>query len=139
MSATKAIELDPQHGATRIWLGLVQMARGRPEQALQTFKGETHDIHRLLGFTLIHHACGRCAESDAALKEMIEKHSDSSASQVTLGYGYRDEASLAFQWLERAYDQRDPGLIGMKVSTLLKNLHDDPRWLPFLEKMGLAD
>ena len=42
-SATKALELDPQHGATRFWLGLVQMARGRAEQALQTFKSETSD------------------------------------------------------------------------------------------------
>jgi len=25
-----------------------------------------------------------------------------------------------------------------KVSPLLQNLHADPRWQPFLEKMGLA-
>jgi len=26
----------------------------------------------------------------------------------------------------------------MKVSPFLKNLHDDPRWLAFLRKMGLV-
>jgi tetratricopeptide (TPR) repeat protein len=139
MSVTRVLELDPQHGATRIWLGLVQMARGHVEQALQTFKRETHDIHRLLGFALVHHACGRSVESDAALKEMIEKDAEGSAYQIALVYGYRGEANPAFEWLERAYEQRDTGLIAMKVSTLLKNLHDDPRWQPFLEKMGLAD
>jgi hypothetical protein len=40
--------------------------------------------------------------------------------------------------MERAYAQHDPGLISMKVDPLLHRLHEDPRWQPFLEKMGLA-
>jgi hypothetical protein len=40
--------------------------------------------------------------------------------------------------MERAYAQHDPGLISMKVDPLLRSLHADPRWQPFLEKMGLA-
>lgn len=41
-------------------------------------------------------------------------------------------------WVERAYAQHDPGLISMKVDPLLRSLHDDPRWQPFLKKMGLV-
>jgi hypothetical protein len=41
--------------------------------------------------------------------------------------------------LERAHRQRDAGLPGLRADTLLTNLHDDPRWNPFLRKMGLAD
>jgi hypothetical protein len=35
--------------------------------------------------------------------------------------------------------QRDAGTGMAKVSPLLRGLHGDPRWQPFLVKMGLAD
>ena len=43
----------------------------------------------------------------------------------------------AFAWLERAYAQRDGGLIEMKGDPLLKNLEADPRYAAFLKKMRL--
>jgi hypothetical protein len=48
------------------------------------------------------------------------------------------ETDLAFEWLERAYVQRDPGLGMMNVSRPFRKLRGDPRWQPFIEKMGLA-
>jgi len=61
------------------------------------------------------------------------------AYQVAEVYAARGEVDLAFAWLERAYDQRDGGLSQMKPDPLLRSLHADPRWFPFLRKMGLAD
>ncbi len=52
-------------------------------------------------------------------------------------YAFRGEVDKAFEGLERAYDQRDPGLAWIR-SMLLANLHDDPRWAAFLEKLGLV-
>lgn len=43
----------------------------------------------------------------------------------------------SFQWLERAYNQRDPGLPSIKVDPLLKNLRHDPRYIEFVKKMRL--
>ena len=43
----------------------------------------------------------------------------------------------AFEWLERAYKQRDGGLSEIKGDPLLKNLEKDPRWHAFLKKMNL--
>ena len=54
-------------------------------------------------------------------------------------YAARGEADHAFDWLERAYVQRDPGLAEMKPDPLFRSLHADPRWDAFLRKMGLAD
>ena len=48
-------------------------------------------------------------------------------------------SDFAFAWLERAYDQRDAGIFWTKVDPLLQSLHADPRWLPFLRRLGLAD
>jgi tetratricopeptide (TPR) repeat protein len=139
VAATKALELDPRREVTRLWLGLAQMARGQLEDALETFKSETNVIHRLLGLTLVYHACGQSAQSNAAVREMIEKDADGSAYQIALAYAYRGEADLAFVWLERAHLQGDAGRRTMKVTPLLKNLHGDARWQPLLEKMGLAE
>jgi hypothetical protein len=39
--------------------------------------------------------------------------------------------------LDRAYVQRDDDLIVTKVDPLLKNLHNDPRYVAFLKKLNL--
>ena len=96
------------------------------------------EYFHLQGLAVVAHAQGRETESDNALRELIDKHAHESAYQVAEVYAYREEADLAFVWLERAYAQRDPGLSSIKSNLLLRNLRDDPRWRPFLEKMRLA-
>jgi hypothetical protein len=60
-----------------------------------------------------------------------------SLTLLALGPGGAGEVDRAFEWLERAYSQRDPGLTEMKVSSRFRSLHSDPRWGAFLKKMGL--
>jgi hypothetical protein len=52
-------------------------------------------------------------------------------------YGFRNESGEAFEWLDRAYAQRDGGLIAVKVDPMLKSLHGDPRFAAFLKKLNL--
>jgi len=59
------------------------------------------------------------------------------AFQIAEIYAYRGEADKAFEWLERAYKQRDGGLSQMKGDPLLSSLERDPRWHAFLKKMKL--
>jgi len=54
-------------------------------------------------------------------------------------YAFRDQTDKAFVWLDRAYDQRDPGLMSTKVEPLLKSLHNDPRYAAFLKKLNLSN
>ena len=81
----------------------------------------------------------RVSESDAALAELIGKDSETAAYQVAEAYAYRNDKDHALEWLERARQQRDAGLAGLRAGTLLPNLHGDPRWDAFLRTMGLAD
>jgi tetratricopeptide (TPR) repeat protein len=135
----KALELDPQGGLTHFWLGLVRLSQRRLDEAQEMFERVEHDTFRLLGLSQVNHARGRSAESEAALKELIKRDAAGAAYQIALGYAYRGDTELAFEWLERAYVQRDPGIGMMNISTPLRKLHNDPRWQPFLEKMKLAD
>jgi len=50
---------------------------------------------------------------------------------------FRNQSDEAFEWLDRAYAQRDGGRIGTKVEPLLKRLHKDPRYAAFLKKLNL--
>lgn len=134
----KAIEISPQGAAGHEMLGVVHLAQGRLEEALTAMEREPHEPTRLLGLALVYHAKNRTAESDAALRELIEKYAQTHAVEITTAYAYRGDADRAFEWLERAYVQRDPGLVSLKCYPLLRGLHADPRWQPFLEKMGLA-
>jgi TolB-like protein/Tfp pilus assembly protein PilF len=136
--AKKAIELNPSGALTHFWLGLIHLHQGRPAEALDVIQREPHPTFRLLGLSCLHHDCGRPAESEAALQELIEKDSAAGAYQIALGYAYRGEKEPAFEWLERAYVQRDPGVGSIKLSPPFRFMYSDPRWQVFLEKMGLA-
>ena len=50
-------------------------------------------------------------------------------------YAYRDEADLAFEWLYKAATI-GPQVLMAAVHPFLLKLHDDPRWLRFLESIG---
>jgi serine/threonine protein kinase/Tfp pilus assembly protein PilF len=135
----KALELAPQRGATRLALAEVLLAQGRAEEALRTTTEDPALWARLSGQAIVHHALGHRKESDASLKELIEKFAGTAALQVAEVCAARGEADAAFEWLERAYATEDPGLSEMKTSHLFRSLHRDPRWGAFLKKMGLED
>lgn len=92
---------------------------------------------RLHGLALAYHALGRKKEADAALAEFIAKHQAEGAFQIAEIYAFRGETDRAFEWLERAYAQRDAGLTEMKGDFFLKSLERDPRYIAFLKKMRL--
>jgi tetratricopeptide (TPR) repeat protein len=138
VEAKKAIELNPSGALAHFWLGLIHLHQGRRDEALEMFQREPHSTFRLLGLSSLHHDCGRPAESEAALQELIRTDSAGGAFQIALGYAYRGEKDPAFEWLERAYVQRDPGVGSIKLSPPFRFMYSDPRWQPFLEKMGLA-
>jgi hypothetical protein len=47
------------------------------------------------------------------------------------------EPDQAFKWLDRAYVQHDSGVAETKVSSLVKSLHGDPRYIACLKKLRL--
>jgi tetratricopeptide (TPR) repeat protein len=129
--------LDNKDGALVRFLGEIYLAQGLFAEALAAFKKESHEGFRLLGLSVAYHALGRKAQSSAALEQLSELPVH--AFSIAKGYAYCGDVDQAFEWLERAYTQRNPGLSQVKLQPLLRNLHGDPRWKPFLKKMRLAD
>jgi TolB-like protein/class 3 adenylate cyclase/Tfp pilus assembly protein PilF len=133
-----ALDLAPNAGLNHAFLAITRLFQGRAEEALPLGEAESHDVFRNVSLAMIHHARGRAAESDAALHTLINGFGWTAAYQVAEAYAYRNEVDNAFEWLERAYAQRDPGVPLSARDVILRSLHADPRWQPFLRRMGLA-
>jgi TolB-like protein/Tfp pilus assembly protein PilF len=132
-----ALDLAPNAGLNHGFLAITRLLQGRGEEGLAIAPAESHDVFRNLAFAMVHHAQGRAEESEAALQTLISGFGWTAAYQVAEAYAYRNEVDKAFEWLERAYEQRDPGVTYSATDVLLRSLHADPRWQPFLQRMGL--
>jgi tetratricopeptide (TPR) repeat protein len=134
----RSIELAPQRVFGHASLGLALLARGRLAEALEEAMKESESVYRRRALVAIYHASGQTDKSEAALRTLIRENADSGAFQIAEAYASRSERDQAFQWLERARVQRDPGVAEITGSSLLKSLHDDPRWSAFLKKIGIT-
>jgi tetratricopeptide (TPR) repeat protein len=135
----KAIELNLDVVAAHIWLSQIYVMQGRPQDALPQIELVHYDPVRAFLYPIEYYALGRKKESDAALRELIAKYHASAAYQTAEIYAFRNQPDEAFEWLDRAYAQRDSGLIGTKVDPLLKSLHNDPRFAALLKKLNLPN
>jgi len=135
----KALELDPTRVVLHTRLGYFDLAQGHPQEALSEMKLEPEPAWGLQGQALAYYALGQKQAADTALEEYIVKFHSEGAYQIAEIYAFRGEADRAFEWLDRAYSQRDTGLAEVKVDPLLRNLKSDPRYAAFLKKMRLPE
>jgi tetratricopeptide (TPR) repeat protein len=134
----KALELAPKTIIVRAALGLILFERGRSDEALASVREEPAAWIRLQNLALLHHKMGHPAESEATLQELMRDHGRDAFVQIASVYANRGEADPAFEWLERAYANRDPGVFDViRSKRFLPGLQTDPRWPVFLRKLGL--
>src|SRR5258708_4401253 len=133
----KALDLSPQAPFAHFTLGLILISEGKPKEALAEIEKEPSEWAKLTTEVLVYHALGREQDSNAVLVELIAKHHTDSAFQIAQEYAFRGESDKSFEWLERAYQQRDPGLTTIKTDPLLKTLRHDQRFLLLLTRMRL--
>jgi TolB-like protein/DNA-binding winged helix-turn-helix (wHTH) protein/tetratricopeptide (TPR) repeat protein len=138
-AVSKALDLNPnQISMIHEVAGEIYLAEGRPQEAIKEMQQEHQDLFRDLGEALAYFALGEKQESDAALARMIAHNSSDGAYQIAQVYGYRGEGGAAFQWLDRAYAQHDPGLMWFKTDLKFKKLRGDSRYFVLLKKLNLS-
>jgi TolB-like protein/DNA-binding winged helix-turn-helix (wHTH) protein len=137
MSLKKAFELNSDLPAYHEVLGFLYLAQGRAQDALAEIGREPDESLRLQGYAVVYYALGRKKESDTTLSELIAKYQRDSAFQIAEVYAFRHEPDKSFEWLDRAYGQRDTGLAATKAAPLLKYLRGDTRYAALLKKLRL--
>ena len=81
--------------------------------------------------------------SEAQAQAIINEFLDTSAHEfpvvMAATYAWRGENDLAFEWYEKAFQQRSYSLGFFLRSPWNRNLESDPRYPAFVEKLGLLE
>jgi len=140
--ARKAELLDPEFPRTHFWLGRVYAQMGKYPEAIAEAERAGPSPDSRIGVTEMAYAsakAGKSAEARAFLKKLQERSKrgyvpayDLAVVHLALG-----EKEAALQWLQRAYDEHDWGLVVLAVEPRLDPLRSDPRFQGLLHKVGL--
>ncbi len=135
----KALEISPDATTLRCLLAMTLDAQGRHAEAEAEAAEESAEWARLFAQGVVHFHGGRPEDSKRAIEQLVRIGADTAAYQIAVIHAVRGETDAAFEWLERAYTQRDSGLAFLRGHWILKPLHGDPRWQLFLKKLGFPD
>jgi adenylate cyclase len=132
------LSLSPGRGGAHSQLGAALLLKGDAVGALAEMEQETSEVWRMFGLPMVYYALGRKADSDAALAAAIAKAEQDGPYNIAYVYAFRGDGDKTFEWLDKAVQYADPGLSEIVVENLFDKIHKDPRWLPFLRKVGYA-
>jgi TolB-like protein/Flp pilus assembly protein TadD len=133
-----ALTLSPRFRAVHYRIGVALILKGELQTALVEIQQEQRVPKRLEGEVMVYHALGQAVASNAAMAELIDKYEHGSAYNIAYVLAFRGEADRAFAWLDKAVRYNDTGLQQIASQLEFTNIHDDPRWLHFLEFMGMS-
>jgi len=139
----KAIRLDPNFFAVRRYMGLAYTQQGKYAEAIAEFQkavdasGGSWVMKAELGHALA--ASGDKAGAQKIIDELIGLSSQRYVSPYSIatiyaGMGDRDKA---FEWINRAYEERADFLAYFKVDPRYKEFRGDPRYEEIIRKIGL--
>ena len=138
----KAIELDPNYSWGHVWLAETHLQMGRYDEAITELNkaissdGDTRAI-AMLGYAYA--LAGRRDEARSLLGKLEEQSKRKYVpaffiAAIYVGLGEKDRA---FEWLEKAYQDRNPNLVNLKVSPILDPIRSDPRFADLLRRVGI--
>ena len=142
----ETIEMHPADtGTTYFLLGLVYIQKGMYEEAvsaIQTARTLAGDIPDFLGVQACAYAlAGMRTKALSCLQELQEMSKQGYAPPFSFVPAYvgLSQKDKAFEYLEKAYEERNFQLVMLKVDPLFDPLRSDPIFTALLEKMGLTE
>src|SRR5438046_146107 len=115
----RVVELNPAAPWAHAGLGLAYLLENKFEEAETEAQADAGEWCRLLIVSCARWSQKRVTEADAALAQLTANESETAAYQIAEVYAYRGEKDRAFEWLERARRQRDPGLPSLRKDPIL--------------------
>jgi eukaryotic-like serine/threonine-protein kinase len=130
---------NPRYPGAYALLGRVLAARDDAVSALQVIALELDESARLAELASVQFALGRLGASDEAITQLRTRYGSSLPGLAGLAYAYRNELEPAFQWLQRAVEQRQPEFAASLACTpepAFSPLHADPRFAALRSSIG---
>ena len=131
------IGLNPDFPGVRAYRARIKIIQDKAESALKESEQEVNPFWKRYSQILSYTALGQNDEAQPLLDRMITEDGGHSAYQLAEIMAFRGETGRSFEWLQRAYEQKDGGMSEMIGNFFLGNLHADPRWAEFLTRLGL--
>lgn len=139
----KTLEMEPNFALSHWFLWRVYRLKGMFDEALSEF----FRLPLLYNGEVMDAAKGGYAKSGyrramrLAAEKMAEQAKDRYAPpmHIAMLYAHAEENEQAIEWLERAYDVRDPKLISVGVEPDWESLHPSPRFQKLLQRFGLPE
>jgi len=120
--------------------GLLKLLQGKGDEAQMVFEGFALDnTHRDLGLAMVLHDQGNHhAEFELLVDNMISKLGETDPMIIAQVYAYTGNADAAFEWLEKFRLSNEQQMYKEVFNPFWHGLHDDPRWDPFRQKLGIS-
>ncbi len=140
----RVLETDPNFLPARSGLAWAYAFKSMFEEAMaeiQKEKALSPGYFRLNGLlAYVYAMSGRREDAMKVVDELLERSKNEYVPPVSIALAYIGLADKdrAFEWLGKAYELRAGGLISLKVGPYFDILRSDPRYVTFLQKMGLA-
>ena len=131
----EGLALNPHAVQFHYRIALVHFVNGDYEPALQELDQEPLDGFRVEGRAITLFAMGEAEKADAELALLIDMGMRWTY-EIAAVHAYRGELDEAFEWLDHAIARRDQSLPRLQHDPYMKNLYDDPRFDPLLERLG---
>ncbi len=139
----KTLEMDAAFPLTHQRLGLAYVQKRMYREAIDEFQQAANNSNRApLAIVSLGHAyavSGNRVEAQrvlAELKDLSQRRYVSPYSMATIYVGL-GEKEQAFQWLQKANDERNTELVFLKVDPRLDPLRDDPRFQELVRGVGI--
>jgi TolB-like protein/tetratricopeptide (TPR) repeat protein len=135
----ETLALSPHYKFAHLHIAMVLLTGKKDAAAALTeVQAESSDLARTQGLALVMHALGKTREADAALKKLIDDHGKDASYSIAAVLAFRGETDRAFERLDQAVASKDSDLVAIFQDPLFEKIHHDPRWLPFLRRLGKA-
>ena len=132
-----AIKLKPDLYFNRYLLAVIKVLRKDAAGAQKAAMAEPVGPWRDFALALAAQIGPDRAAADALLKDSISKYSSGWAFQIAQLYAVSGDPDQMFEWLQRAWKARDPGMQSLLYDALLLRYRDDPRYAALAKQVGL--
>jgi Tfp pilus assembly protein PilF len=136
-AARRAIELQPAGTQYHYTLTVIEIQRGNAQAALAAAQREPPGYQQDSALALAQQIGGDRSAADAALRTLIHKDANIAAYEIAQLYALRNDAQATFEWLDRAWSNRDVGITGLLYDPFILRYKVDPRFAAFCRKVGL--
>jgi tetratricopeptide (TPR) repeat protein len=140
----KTIEMEPNTIWAHLYLGAVYLEKSMYHEALAEFQKEREVPGGFKSFAEMGIGCtyalmGKRDEARKALENLLQRSKEVYVQPISLATVYfaLGETDLAFEWLDKAYEERDFTLTYLKAEPIFRIMASDPRYAAMLKKIGL--